>query len=279
MNLNSIYIGMVFMAVALMTSASTVYAASAPAEVSQADSAYMAGDYSEAIGKYKEAILSDGYTAELLYNLGNAYFKANDVGDAVVCYERAHRLDPGNDMISNNLRYLQSRVEDANRAEARGKKVRVVADDESFFETMHRALAKDHTSNSWAILGAMSFILFVGAVTLYIFASNVAARKVGFFSSIVFVGFSLIFIYLSFASARAYESREECILIAYKTELLTDPESNSKPSSLPLTRGTKLRLVSEEIDAEGKVSWYKVRLNADYIGWVKAADIALIADE
>lgn len=104
----------------------------------------------------------------------------------------------------------------------------------------------------------------------------VAARKVGFFSSIVFLCFSLMFLYLSFASARAYDNREECVLVAYKAELLTEPDSNSKPSSMPLTRGTKMLLVSEEIDATGKVTWYKVRLNSDYVGWVKAADIEIL---
>ncbi len=270
------WMGRALLVLTLAMTAQGVRADDVPAEVERADSAYIAGDYNEAISQYKEAMITDGYTAELLYNLGNAYFKANDIGDAMICYERAHRLAPRNKTISNNLRYLQSKVEDANRAETRGKKVRVTADDESFFESLHKALAKDHTSNSWAILAAMSFILFIGALTLYIFARMVAARKVGFFSSIVFLCFSLMFLYLSFASARAYDNREECVLVAYKAELLTEPDSNSKPSSMPLTRGTKMLLVSEEIDATGKVTWYKVRLNSDYVGWVKAADIEIL---
>ena len=245
------WMGRALLVLTLAMTAQGVRADDVPAEVERADSAYIAGDYNEAISQYKEAMITDGYTAELLYNLGSAYFKANDIGDAMICYERAHRLAPRNKTISNNLRYLQSKVEDANRAEARGKKVRVTADDESFFESLHKALAKDHTSNSWAILAAMSFILFIGALTLYIFARMVA-------------------------SARAYDNREECVLVAYKAELLTEPDSNSKPSSMPLTRGTKMLLVSEEIDATGKVTWYKVRLNSDYVGWVKAADIEIL---
>ena len=217
--------GRALLVLTLAMTAQGVRADDVPAEVERADSAYIAGDYNEAISQYKEAMITDGYTAELLYNLGSAYFKAND---------------------------------------------------ESFFESLHKALAKDHTSNSWAILAAMSFILFIGALTLYIFARMVAARKVGFFSSIVFLCFSLMFLYLSFASARAYDNREECVLVAYKAELLTEPDSNSKPSSMPLTRGTKMLLVSEEIDATGKVTWYKVRLNSDYVGWVKAADIEIL---
>ncbi|MDE5880189.1 MAG: SH3 domain-containing protein, partial [Muribaculaceae bacterium] len=43
-----------------------------------------------------------------------------------------------------------------------------------------------------------------------------------------------------------------------------------------LTKGTEVRIVSEETDAEGNVTWYKVRLNSDYIGWVAADDLELL---
>ena len=85
------WMGRALLVLTLAMTAQGVRADDVPAEVERADSAYIAGDYNEAISQYKEAMITDGYTAELLYNLGSAYFKANDIGDAMICYERAAR--------------------------------------------------------------------------------------------------------------------------------------------------------------------------------------------
>ena len=69
----------------------------------QADSAYSAGRYTEAVELYKGVIDSEGTSAQLLYNLGNACVRSGAPADAVIYYERALRLDPGNKDARNNL--------------------------------------------------------------------------------------------------------------------------------------------------------------------------------
>ena len=65
--------------------------------------AYAEGKYDEALSFYKGAIRQEGYSASLLYNMANAYYQKKDVGQAILHYERALYLDPGNADIQANL--------------------------------------------------------------------------------------------------------------------------------------------------------------------------------
>ena len=65
--------------------------------------AYAEGKYDEALSFYKGAIKQEGYSASLLYNMANAYYQKKDVGQAILHYERALYLDPGNADIQANL--------------------------------------------------------------------------------------------------------------------------------------------------------------------------------
>jgi len=65
--------------------------------------AYVEGNYDQAIAHYIAALDKGGYTSSLLYNLGNAYFMKNEIGQSILNYERALYLDPGNAQVKANL--------------------------------------------------------------------------------------------------------------------------------------------------------------------------------
>src|SRR5512133_3865306 len=80
--------------------------------VEKANKAYTDGMYAEAADLYKK-VAASGYAApELYYNLGNACFKLNDFPGAILWYERARRLDPGNEDITFNLNVANSKIAD-----------------------------------------------------------------------------------------------------------------------------------------------------------------------
>ena len=65
--------------------------------------------------------------------------------------------------------------------------------------------------------------------------------------------------------------------MAFKTILLTEPGKDADlEKGQVLTKGTVVQILSEEVDAEGTVTWYKIRLNSDYIGWGSASDLQRI---
>lgn len=242
-----------------------------------ADSAYNGKDYLRAIELYTAAAESEGTSAGLLYNLGNAYFQMGDYGNAMLNWLRARRLAPGDSKINANIKYLQSRVEDANKAEQRGKRMKVTPDEESFFQSINASISQNTSSNAWAVWGAACFVLFVAAVAIYIFSRNVILRKVGFFGGMALLFLSVIFVIFSFMASKAQTATDTGVVVGYKVTLLTEPgkEADANKGGV-LTKGSKVQILSEEVDAEGKVTWYKVRLNSDYIGWVSATDLEIV---
>lgn len=248
------------------------------ATVAQADSAYLKGDYNEAALLYAEIAESEGTSAPLFFNMGNAYMKAGDYGMAMLAYQRAKKLAPSDKRINSNLNYLREKVEDANKAEQKGKRKKVTEDTPNFFQTIHTSIAENHSSNTWAGWAAAFFLIFIGCGALYLFTTNVMTRKTGFFGGFIFLGLSIIFLVCAFSSASSFNQKEYGVITAYKTVLMTEPTTtpDEKQNEGVLTRGTKVRVVAEETDAEGNVAWFKVRLNSDYLGWVPADALEII---
>lgn len=256
---------------------SVTYAApSATSGIEEADRFYSEQKYNEAVIAYESAIEKHGVSSALLYNLGNACYKADKPAEAVIAYERALRLDPGNDEIINNLTYVRNRIDDRNKSELRGKNIVVTPDAPTFFSGVYSSIARETSSYYWALLAAFSFVLAVSFFALYIYIRNVSARKFGFFGSLLFISFTVVFLVFSFMAAKEYSAHDDGVITAYKVELLSEPEDNAKVSSTPLNAGTELRLLETQTDAKGNPVWYKVRLNAEFSGWIKSKDFELI---
>ncbi len=69
----------------------------------QANQDYAAGNFKEAARGFEQVIAQQGYSAPVLFNLGNAWLKAGEPGRAILNYERARVLAPRNDAITRNL--------------------------------------------------------------------------------------------------------------------------------------------------------------------------------
>ena len=253
---------------------SSAFAGNSPTEM--ADTLYMQGEYAKAAESYQAIADVDGDSPQLLFNLGNAYAQMGDLGKAILNYERASRLDPTNKEIRNNLNYFTSKVEDSNRAELRGKKTSVAPDHETFFQSVRRLICADVPVNMWAWIAVIAFVVLIGQIAVYLFCSDVRLRKFGFFGGIGSFFVSLICVIFAFMSASYFDSHDRGVLMAYKTELLIEPSSDAKPASNLLCQGTLFDIVAEETDVEGQPTWYKVRLNSDIEGWIRASDIAII---
>lgn len=260
-------------------SSQLVCAADAPVDkmLAEADSAYSAGEYSEAVRIYGDVASRQGTSASLLVNLGNAYVKSGDLGRGRLAYERALLENPGEKEARNNIDYIETRVSDNNRAEAKGSKVSVSPESESFFSMMKTYVTRRHTSDAWAWWGASFFILAILCLALYLFSSEVVIRKIGFFAGIGAGVLCVIAMVCAFSAASALENNDEGVITAYKVNLLDSPDENGKKSKYPLTRGTLMKVLDEERDDAGKVMWYKVRLNSDFVGWIRPADFETVA--
>ena len=245
------------------------------ADYALADSAYNKGNYEEAAMLYEQGAMHDGLSAGLLYNLGNTYYKLGKDGEAIVCYERAKRLDPGNKQIEQNLDFLSAKVLEANKGALQGKAGNLEPDQETFMEGIYRLIAIETKSNSWAVFAVMAFILFLGATAMYVFTPNVLARKTGFFSGLVFLGFTIIFLIFAYLGASQFNSKDEAVIMEFTTDILEQPDENSTAVTPGLHKGTKLKIIETKTGADG-TEWIRVKLNSDNIGWLKKQQIEVI---
>ena len=88
-----------------------VFAASSedapPAGFAQGNALYAAGKYADAASAYESVVRAGTYSANLFYNLGNAYARLGQRGRAILSYRRALLLQPGHVEAKANLSYLQ----------------------------------------------------------------------------------------------------------------------------------------------------------------------------
>jgi tetratricopeptide (TPR) repeat protein len=82
---------------------SPLRAQSADADLDSANLAYQEGHYEDAAKLFGQLIADRGYSAPLCFDLGNAEFKAGHLGLALLNYERARYLAPGDGGIEHNL--------------------------------------------------------------------------------------------------------------------------------------------------------------------------------
>ena len=78
----------------------------------RANNAYREEKYEDAIRDYEQLISSGLRSASIFYNVGNAYLRMGNKGEAILYYERAHRLMPRDEDIQANLAYARSQIVD-----------------------------------------------------------------------------------------------------------------------------------------------------------------------
>ena len=76
-----------------------------------ADTEYEKRNYQQAIKDYEE-LLQNGVSYEVYYNLGNAYYRLDNIPRAILSYERALRLSPNDEDVRVNLKMAQSKTID-----------------------------------------------------------------------------------------------------------------------------------------------------------------------
>lgn len=139
-----------------------------------ADKAYQENDFNAAIEQY-EAILQDGKeSAAIYYNLGNSYYKIENIAKAILNYERALLLNPGDSDTRFNLDLAKSKTVD-----------KVTPASEVFIVTWVKSLTNLLSESAWSKLAIASFIFMLIGLLLYIFGKKILFKKVGFIGAVV----------------------------------------------------------------------------------------------
>lgn len=250
--------------------------ADADAALQEAAKEYNAGNDAAAVEKYTKWIEDNGENVAVMYNLGNAYTRLKEYGPARLWYERAHKLDPSNQEVSNNLDFVANKVDIQNRSDLKGKPLSVMPEDPWFFQSIYGMVAKNVKSDTWALFAGIAFVLFILLLADYIFTKQVMVRKIGFFGGIIMLGLSGLFLIFSFCAAHELGKHDSAVITASKVELLAEPTEKAKTVATPLNAGTKMEIIKIEGGTFEAPEWYQLRLNSDFVGWAKADKVSEI---
>lgn len=234
----------------------------------QADSAYTADNFKEAADTYLHVINTEGSSAELLYNLGNCYYRLGEMGKAVLAYERALRLDPTFEDAKTNLDFVNARI--ADRPGERG----------SFLGNALDAAANSARSNTWAWLAFAFFAVTACGLMAYIFSETVIVRKIGFFGSILSILACGCFMYLAFRSAAIATADDVAIITSPSTILSTSPRvpKDRTQEAMLLHEGTKVTILDSVRSTTDSVNslWYDVEVDNAHRAWINASAVEKI---
>jgi len=225
----------------------------------EADTLYSNENYQKAAKAY-EAILSEqGVAAEIYYNLGNCYYKMENIPLAILNYERALMLSPGDGDIRANL------------ALARGKTIdKVTPPYEMFFVTWWRDFTHYQSLSAWATTGIVCFILTLVALLFYFLAFSIRLRKVSFYWGIVCLGLTVLVNLAAYSLSSEMERNKAAIVMQAAVSVKSSPSESSTDLFL-IHEGSKVKL----IDCTMK-DWYEVKLEEGKQGWLPAAAVEII---
>ena len=220
-----------------------------------ADTEYQKGNYQQAIRDYEE-ILKNGESAEIYFNLGNAYYRTDNITKAVLNYERAHLLSPGDDDINFNLQFARSKTID-----------KITPQSEMFFITWYKSLVNFTSVDNWAKTGILCIVMALLLVLLYLFGPQLMLRKIGFFGGLAFFVIFLLSNLFAFQQKQALDNRTGAIIISPSVNIKKTPAKNSTDQFV-LHEGTRVDIIDK-----GMTDWRCIRVGDGREGWIETKAI------
>ncbi|MEO8762394.1 MAG: tetratricopeptide repeat protein, partial [Bacteroidia bacterium] len=201
-----------------------------------AATAYNHKEYKKAINYY-EIILKDNFTsAALRYNLGNAYFKDNQLGKAIYNFELAKKLNPTDDDIKNNLRIANTKVVD-----------KIESKENFFANTIKTGLYSLFSTTGWAYATIICLLVAALLFILFSITDNAMLKRLGFWAGSLFVIGFLLSLIIGYAALRELNKNTQAIIISQETSFLAEPNATAK-AKFNLHEGTKVNVLSINAD-------------------------------
>lgn len=224
-----------------------------------ADKAYQENKYAEAIKMYENILATQGESAVVYYNLGNSYFKEKNMAKAVLNYERALLLNPGDADIRFNLDMARSKTVD-----------QITPATEVFIVTWVNSLTNMQSERGWAKIGIVSFICLLVGLALYIFSKRLFVRKIGFIGAVVLLVVTVCANLFARQQKNEQMDRTGAIVMSPTVTVKSTPDK-SGTELFVLHEGTKVFV--EDNSMKG---WKEIRLEDGNKGWIPTEAIEII---
>lgn len=217
----------------------------------KANGAYSNGDMQSAVAAYEQILSRRLHSAALYYNLANAYFKQGELGKALLNYNRASRIAPGDEDIRHNQEYAEKMTKDS-----------IEKIPEFFLTTWIRQVRGALSCTAWTILSLVMLAAALAMALIYLLSQRMSLRKVGFYTMAVAVLLFVITSAFALSERRMLIEQGEAIVMSTAASVKSSPDK-AATELFVLHEGTKL-FIGESIDG-----WAEVRIADGRKGWIE----------
>ena len=218
-----------------------------------ATTAYNEGQYEKAIENYLEILEKGQHSAELYFNLGNCYYKLNQIAPSIYYYEKALLLRPNDTEIKNNLAYAQNMTLDA-----------IDEMPETGLSKIKKNVTGFLSFDQWAKTAVAFMMLFVLLYIAFYFFRYSSRKRVAFIISVI----SIVFAFIQYED---FKADRPAIVFSEEIAIRSEPNNRSQ-EVFKLHEGTKVNVLEELNDFQ------KVQIADGKIGWAPKESIKLLKD-
>ncbi len=221
---------------------------------------YNEGEYTKAADSYLQILENGEHSAALYFNLGNTYYKLNDIAPSIYYYEKALLLKPNDKDIKNNLAYAQNMTLDAIEPLPQTSLTK-------FYNKLTHYLSFDQ----WAYVGVVLMMLFVGCYIAFYYFKFSTQKRIAFISSIIFLLGSLMAVFLAYFQFQKFNSDQPAIVFAEEVSIKSEP-NNRGQTVFSLHAGTKVNILEHLND------WTRIGISDGSTGWIPSEEIKILKD-
>jgi len=227
----------------------------------QGNSAYNKAEYQKAISLYEQTLKMGQISAELYYNLGNAYYKLNNIAESIYYFEKAKQLDPNDEDIIINSNFAKNMTIDA-----------IEKLPESQIVTFQKKIYGIFNFSYWSYLTVILFWIFSGLFLVYVFIKSASLKQTFFFIALGI----LIFFMISFLITYSIEEKEKntnfAILFSNQKDIWSEPNQQAE-LLFSLHEGTKVEVL------DILENWKKIRIANGSEGWIENASLRYLNND
>lgn len=225
-----------------------------------ATDAYNSADYNTAIENYLEIIETGQHSSELYFNLGNSYYKLNQVAQSIYYYEKALLLKPNDAEIINNLGYAQNMTLDA-----------IELMPETGLSKIYKDITGLMSFDQWAYAAVIFVILFVLLYIAFYYLESATQKRIAFITSLLSLVLSVVSVVFAFLQYNDFQDDKPAIVFDDEIKVTSEPNKNSQ-AVFTLHEGTKV-IVLEELKG-----YKKIRIADGQTGWLTSESIKVLKD-
>jgi tetratricopeptide (TPR) repeat protein len=219
---------------------------------------FSGGNYNKALELWTD-VYNTGYrSAELEYNIANAYFKLSNIPAAILFYERARLLKPADEDINYNLQIARTLTVD-----------RFIEIPELFFVKWFKVVSLLLSTNTWAKISLIAFALSLFFLSVYFYTARYKFKVLGFWLAILLFIVSVLSVSFSASNNKQIHHSQFAIVFSPQVSGKSSPDKSGTDLFI-LHEGTKVRTGEKVGD------WFEIRLSDGNKGWVPASGIQII---